>query len=680
MGKFWDKLLRRKGPNQKDLQMAEDSQTLHWYTNPLFIPNENTFVNPLYKEPGDSDEDSLFEPQTSGFAADQHSMQEPIGDLVKDLGIEDAEIVDLAPQEANALELMRDQLHQSKKGGMGGLLGIGNSDKFNVIDETLGRIVNRMGTALTGDRKADQQSFVDMFKDYGGLIRACDAYLARSAHTDAGKARQGMVAQIRSLAEADIAGVRLGMDQINSVPQAELAGASWKSIMSRSREVVIDLGHSLADSEKTGGQASEVFIIPGQDGKKSFFKKEENYVRRGNTVEEEKKLARQQAIVELPDKMKLSSAARDIIAKLGDPSKIPTLSKDLAALTPDESVQKELTAYKTAVNATGAKIGIMNDVLTGSDRLNIALDEARSANISRRNVATSRIAELLGVGGLVAKSQTARIVGGVDSQGKPIETVGNLMEGASGQEGGAFQEQVLRSALEAQQAKTGTTKGAEADYEKSGSLQRDMSSLQVLDELCGQTDRHAKNYFIKKDDAGKAVGVMGIDNDLSFGRSTLGSMSHGEGKNRDVVRGGRIYLPHMDRKLAESILALNETTARYALSDLITEEEINFFVGRLKAMQDAIRREMKDKGSRVFLENDSDWNDDTHEEFMARQYEIALEEEKKRRKAAGLSETDIDHQALNFGGNYYSEFNYGINDFRVKGRIAGEIQKKAAAH
>lgn len=55
-----------------------------------------------------------------------------------------------------------------------------------------------------------------------------------------------------------------------------------------------------------------------------------------------------------------------------------------------------------------------------------------------------------------------------------------------------------------------------------------LADLQILDYLCGNTDRHANNFFLKQDysdpENPKLVGVLGIDNDNSFGTILDGGM------------------------------------------------------------------------------------------------------------------------------------------------------------
>lgn len=121
------------------------------------------------------------------------------------------------------------------------------------------------------------------------------------------------------------------------------------------------------------------------------------------------------------------------------------------------------------------------------------LDEGGVVNMSRRNVATSRMASLLGLEELIAKSQTVDITD--EATGRLIR--GNLMDQAEGIEYADASEDMINGKV-------------------TSSFLRDVTNLQVLDVLCGQLDRHGGNMMYKVEN-GNITGVQGIDNDAAFG-------------------------------------------------------------------------------------------------------------------------------------------------------------------
>lgn len=120
------------------------------------------------------------------------------------------------------------------------------------------------------------------------------------------------------------------------------------------------------------------------------------------------------------------------------------------------------------------------------------LDEGGVVNMSRRNVATSRMASLLGLEELIAKSQTVDITD--EATGRLIR--GNLMDQAEGIEYANVWEDLINGRV-------------------TSSFLRDVTNLQVLDVLCGQLDRHGGNMMYKVEN-GNITGVQGIDNDAAF--------------------------------------------------------------------------------------------------------------------------------------------------------------------
>ena len=200
-------------------------------------------------------------------------------------------------------------------------------------------------------------------------------------------------------------------------------------------------------------------------------------------------------------------------------------------------------------------------------------------NLTRRNVATSRMASLLELKDLIAESQTVDILD--EATGKTIR--GNLMNQAEGKE----HEEIENSLKERKITST---------------FLRDITNLQVLDYLCGQVDRHAGNMMYKVDGDGNVTGVQGIDNDGAFG------LKENAGRVARVfdTSSEEMFIPYMDAHLADRIMELDGDTLRYALMDLIKEEEINEAIKRLHTLQKGIEN-IRQKEAFRFLENKDDW-------------------------------------------------------------------------
>lgn len=207
-----------------------------------------------------------------------------------------------------------------------------------------------------------------------------------------------------------------------------------------------------------------------------------------------------------------------------------------------------------------------------------------------RNVATSRMAELLGVSKLIAKSQTAilRKSGEEDVQG-------NLINQAPGEDFHVFRAISNRPTIGAQ-------------------MQKNLVSLQVLDAICEQKDRNPEcNYFIVTQ-YGKAIKAIGIDNDLSFGLQTSLKKSNCWGHIKIIGYDNEITLPHLDKNLANKILELTDEQIKLVLFDLLEPEYIRATQERVRQLQEVIRNTQTNNPN--FLLNSDDWNEATMQEEL----------------------------------------------------------------
>lgn len=115
----------------------------------------------------------------------------------------------------------------------------------------------------------------------------------------------------------------------------------------------------------------------------------------------------------------------------------------------------------------------------------------------------------------------------------------------------------------------------------------DISSIQVIDYICGNIDRHEGNFFMRFEGEGNAVRLVGltaIDNDLSFGVN-IGDSSHVGNKWIKPQEMGVI-----GKEMALKILALDESTLKVALSGYsLSEEQIMEAWNRTNILKDKIR-------------------------------------------------------------------------------------------
>ena len=128
--------------------------------------------------------------------------------------------------------------------------------------------------------------------------------------------------------------------------------------------------------------------------------------------------------------------------------------------------------------------------------------------IELRNVTMSDVGEILGTPNLLANSRTVQVM----ADGEILDGV--VMDLAKGEDPGTFNSEKNNPATWI------TKEQADRCYNQPGALKQ-LADLQILDYICLNTDRHARNLFYQYEGLGtddpKFVGIQGIDNDASCG-------------------------------------------------------------------------------------------------------------------------------------------------------------------
>lgn len=190
--------------------------------------------------------------------------------------------------------------------------------------------------------------------------------------------------------------------------------------------------------------------------------------------------------------------------------------------------------------------------------------------LTSRNVATSRIAELLGVGHMVAHSEKMKVrVNGEEKSGCFMEFAKGLDMDSRSEKDMAVIEKL--------------------EFTHNASFLKDMCNMEALDFLCGQVDRHGANMFyqLSEPDAGgkrTIVGLQGIDNDLAFG-----NMEKLRTRNQGATEKSMTFI---GRELAENIAKLDRPTLEFALGDLIPQSQIEYMAKRVEKFQKHMKENM----------------------------------------------------------------------------------------
>lgn len=330
--------------------------------------------------------------------------------------------------------------------------------------------------------------------------------------------------------------------------------------------------------EKTGANAS-VRIKLERNGKPGFFTEETYFtstaLKAGINYDFDKFISTE---------ILKQNNTKDILTFL----KIQDVMVDIAKnVTPKNFNEKVILDRKTKFESGSKEYEVLSemennpellkkcaDIINKSQKTRAGLDAGNLTNkgeieFSRRNIAATRVAELLGIGSSLAHSEKMTVV--IDG----VERTGCFMEFAEGID------PTSRSGADFE-------KLAETEFKRNASYNRSESNLEILDAICGQMDRHGKNFFYQlsekqPDGTRHIVGIQGIDNDLSF--TSKDGLVHGKG----VTLEGLTFI---DAKLAENIRKLTPEKIEYALSDVLKPQELQAFKGRVDLFKQHLNTKM----------------------------------------------------------------------------------------
>ena len=189
--------------------------------------------------------------------------------------------------------------------------------------------------------------------------------------------------------------------------------------------------------------------------------------------------------------------------------------------------------------------------------------------MGKRNALMSDVAELFGCDDVLAYSEKVNIR--TLEKGKEVTRRGVIMMPAAG-------EDMDHAGTKSQVARLDRSK-----LEESPELTKKVASLQFLDLLCGNTDRHRCNFFYQFDAEGKLTGIQGIDNDSSFGTMEKTWRVAGYAVDFDDLK----LIP---KSMADKVKKMDKDTFGFFLHGYdLTQEEIDTAVKRF----DWIKRKLE---------------------------------------------------------------------------------------
>ncbi|MCR5676121.1 MAG: hypothetical protein K6G16_10480 [Lachnospiraceae bacterium] len=253
------------------------------------------------------------------------------------------------------------------------------------------------------------------------------------------------------------------------------------------------------------------------------------------------------------------------------------LGKLVEAMVPDENERRRLWIE---LNEAETLNDFVDFVMEAGDLYGILSTNANKGgipegeDIPKRNVAASRMADMLGMGHLVARAERMQLK---DKDGNTIT--------------GVFQERATGSDSHRLKADDPLRElGDHPEMLDDPEILRQLSDIQVMDYIIGNTDRHEGNlmYQMKEVDGQmKLVGVKAIDNDMSMGTLRKDRM---QGKGRYNALPEHMKIIRKDR--ADAIMAMDKKKLRLQYQDLnFTEAELEAAMDRIRDVQRAIKYE-----------------------------------------------------------------------------------------
>ena len=473
-----------------------------------------------------------------------------------------------------------------------------NSRSMEDVKAHMSALVSFMNTEMAENEEQFEVQLAALTKLYENMIEKCEAYLSthKRTWTDSGKERKRLVKAQLNSAVRDLKVLRVKAYEVRRAAAAtdteEAIIPLWANVLGAIRTTHIDMAKHRTGS--TGGNTSDVTILKVK-GKKFFFKEDEKlrspfeefdrkYIGTSKDKEENKIAAKVRSFLtedvnnlntkifinetvvnkfksEDPDSWE--AGARDIESTLRDMGELdmanaldwedPTVIEMLHKMLPDYS--KWMTRYGVAREAK--------------------IDNGSS--LSDRNVATSRLAKLLGMEDIVAGSMK------VSAEENGEQKGGIIMKEARGLPWDEISEGGKNSVIYTPEAA------------------RKLSMLQLFDVLCGQVDRNGGNIFytaelIKLDNEKpiyRVTDVQGIDNDMSFGKllwEDITKYKDGNLKLPNPEYGDKCRFPAIDQNMAAAIEALEPAQIKYALKDLLKDDELDALINRLEGIREMLHK------------------------------------------------------------------------------------------
>ena len=387
-------------------------------------------------------------------------------------------------------------------------------------------------------------------------------------------------------------------------------------------------------TERTGAGASDVLILKDEDGT-FFFKENETLPDFKAQIEEMLSMLDDEELIEKFQKLldqELPESSPESVMMSGNLDTLKRTLEKNGGLIDEEHIRlfsqldKQLEELARVINRYAGEgdekrnkwAKFVNKFtkahVTQEAASNQVLNVQIGADMTARNYAAERVAELFGLKGLIVRNREAAVV---DENGNRKQ--GFVMDKAKGKQAA----EVATFAVE---------KGYQMLFTEEA--QKNLLNLQILDNIVGQIDRHMGNYFLDyvQDDEKKTITihqVTGIDNDFAFGLSELlGGHNTGSVFDWDKKKNTGKYYPGMiDIKMYESLMAISPELLVVNLEGVIEKKYLEALKKRYESARKAIREAKleADQNGIDFFRTKSGWGQETQTQLARKKDNVPSE-------------------------------------------------------
>ena len=463
---------------------------------------------------------------------------------------------------------------------------------YNNVCVKLKKLVVISNRLKSEKAKINPEQYKQLTESYEKVKNACDEYFeGKDSFSEFEQMRAVIFQDISKVLEKDI-------DVLKSFNPQNPISLSEVLEKSRTHKIVLDS----SKLQTVGGALSSRRPIRTNDGRKGFFTPITIYNQDEKWAEKIKDYEETFGSISDECKEKLNLLKSDENLQIAvsryiwketvtkEQKNLPEMKERVTKLACELGMGKSADDVQTLFNERpelyDSMVDFMNSVISiaRKQRVMAVSGIKKGDNISIRNCAMTDVAQMLGCPHLLANSTEMTVE--IDGQ----EIKGVFMETAKGTDTHRLKENDL------------IFKAKESSFNSISSVQQ-ILDLQVLDYICGNTDRHSANlcYQFQKNKSGdvRFVGVQGIDNDCSFGRLN-------PPKDQSVMKMVKPEnMQYMTKSMAMTLKGLKREALEMKLAQYnFSKEEMEALWGRVETLKNAVLNKNKSKNKIVIVDKE----------------------------------------------------------------------------